>query len=189
MRIRRDDVSFAGRKPTDLIAGLPCRLELAGPNGAHVHFWLPSESCTSDHAQAAVEQARRMRDIVSASFCPLPAGMSPWPFEVRLCARDLIRAIATGGSVPLGFVWPDEGAFDDTGVWRFSGEYDTGFEPLLLDRFTASNLLTLHNALGEENASKMREWVEKDRAHFGHIMESMWEFNAKGRRVSEWRTN
>jgi len=72
------------------------------------------------------------------------------------------------------FVWPDE-RWDANG-WHTPMPDGTWIpcEPLMIDMQTASAMCLLHDALNEKNQAKFEEWVAKDRAHFGRIVELSW---------------
>jgi hypothetical protein len=92
----------------------------------------------------------------------------PWTGS-KFCTLDRIRSIAEGNRPTGGFVWPDEGEFRGS-VWYFNENHE-GFEPLLIDRISASAIITVYDALNEANKAKMKEWLAKSRGHFGKMYE------------------
>ncbi|QPC87113.1 hypothetical protein GA830_10440 [Mesorhizobium sp. NBSH29] len=92
---------------------------------------------------------------------------SSWK-DCTMASFDVLKSIADGLST--AFVWPDEGEFRGE-TWHFNDAHAGAFDPLLLDRSTARMMLTLHDALNDQNQTKFREWVGKGRGEFGALWE------------------
>jgi hypothetical protein len=93
----------------------------------------------------------------------------PWT-GVNLCSFEQIRSIANGNKPSGGFTWPDEGAFKKS-RWYFNENHE-GFEPLVIDRITATALVTIYDALeNQANKDKLARWVGLSRGHFAKMYE------------------
>jgi hypothetical protein len=68
------------------------------------------------------------------------------------------------------FVWPGEGEFTRTGSFAFNAHH-RDFQPLLIDRVSASMMRALHDALNEANQARLKTFVAADRGHFGYVWE------------------
>ena len=51
---------------------------------------------------------------------------------------------------------------------------DPSWEPLLLDAFTASMLVKIHDAINSDNQAKMDRLIAKSRNSFGRVVEIGW---------------
>jgi hypothetical protein len=89
----------------------------------------------------------------------------------RNCTRASYEALvdASVGNAKA-FVWPDEGNFNAAGNFRFHADHE-GFQPLLIDKVSASMMLTLYRALNEPNQKRFREFVGAGRGEFAHLFE------------------
>lgn len=75
MRHFEPDPSFdyKRREPGESIAGLEYARVAGGPNGCHVHFWVPRETLDiKETLNKALHKARNDFDVVSASWSYLP---------------------------------------------------------------------------------------------------------------------
>lgn len=76
----------------------------------------------------------------------------------------------TNGATKL--VWPKEGEFKGN---RFVfNEAHEGFEPLMLDSFTASAVTQVYKALNDENKLKVANMLKASRGHFMKFVEFCW---------------
>ncbi|MEJ6846813.1 hypothetical protein V3589_11410 [Sinorhizobium fredii] len=83
-----------------------------------------------------------------------------------------LRDAAEGNA--KAFVWADEGRFKKTGTFEFNQRH-AEFQPLLIDKVSASMMVKLHDALNAANQAKFEDWVGKDRGHFA----ALWEMTAE----------
>ena len=94
---------------------------------------------------------------------------------------DKLKEAADGNA--QAFVWPDEGRFTRHGNWTFNDDHKD-FEPLLVDRTSASMMVTLHDALSAENQEKFRTWVGLGRGQFA----ALWEFTIKHVKITGFKS-
>jgi hypothetical protein len=72
------------------------------------------------------------------------------------------------------FVWPDEGDFDEDGLWEFNEEH-ADFDPLWVDPTTASALVLVYEALEKEaTREKFEHMIAQHRGTFGLTVEFAW---------------
>lgn len=68
------------------------------------------------------------------------------------------------------FVWPDEGSFDQAGRFEFNDQLD-GFQPLLIDAFSADAMTKIHGALNAKNRATFELSVGRHRGEFAAMFE------------------
>jgi hypothetical protein len=97
---------------------------------------------------------------------------SGW-INVTLASFPMLQEASSGNA--KAFVWPDEGMFKGQ-TWHFNDAHKDEFEPLLIDKISASMMIKLHDALEKpENQAKFQEWIGKGRGHFGKLWEMIQE--------------
>lgn len=85
-----------------------------------------------------------------------------------IASFEMLEEAADGRA--KAFIWPDEGAFTKAGNFRFNADH-SDFEPLLIDKLSASMMLTLYRALNETNQKIFRQWVTAGRGEFAALFE------------------
>ena len=98
-----------------------------------------------------------------------------WP--VVFGSIDALKEIMAVG--PLRFVWPEECEEAKSGGWMFNIDHDD-FQPLLVDAYTASMLVQIHDKLSPERQGRFADQLEKSRGYFGYWIESGWKLVNKG---------
>lgn len=88
--------------------------------------------------------------------------------NVTVASWQALNEAASGNA--KAFVWPDEGRFKRTGSFEFNEDHQD-FQPLLIDKITASMMLKLHDSLNNENQEKFKDWVSKGRGQFAFLWE------------------
>ena len=95
-----------------------------------------------------------------------------WPnmsaYPIAFASLDHLRAVDLHRAA-IQLVWPGEGAFDDFGAWRFD-ENHRKLEPLLLSVGTASQLMSMYNALDSDGRERFVRLLTQDRNGYNHLL-------------------
>jgi len=89
------------------------------------------------------------------------------------CSIETIKSVANDGAA-VCLVWPNElvGESPSLSKLQFTTQSkELGLEPLMLDRWSASALSNVYDALKEETQAKIRGFIARDRANFARFFE------------------
>lgn len=115
-------------------------------------------------------------EVIGDKYTDIEAVRALLPKKWKGCrygSFDFMKEVRHNRTAEL-MVWPDEGRFDDKGIWQFNDKHE-GFEPLLIDMQTANMLCIAHDAISsDEVRTKFVDWIAKGRGHFGRIVEIGW---------------
>lgn len=88
--------------------------------------------------------------------------------KIVFASLDALRNIVKECQA-MCFVWPKEGEFVESN-FRFNTDHK-GYEPLLVDLFSASRMIAVYDALKPENKDKMGRMVAASRGQFMKVHE------------------
>ena len=81
-----------------------------------------------------------------------------------------VKAIVDDGQY-YAFVWPNEGEIVN-GVFVFNDRHHAdGYEPLLVDRWTASTVVAAHAKVNPDTAARIEQIVTRSRGHFARLVD------------------
>lgn len=72
------------------------------------------------------------------------------------------------------FYWPQDGEQYDEPSGKIVHGGDHDLEPLVVDMFTASAMLSVYDALNQTNQEKFEAWLCKSRSHFVKLVDITW---------------
>ena len=81
------------------------------------------------------------------------------PHDIRTATWDRLKAIVSEHQFRC-FVWEND---------------EPGFEPLMIDAFTANIMVQIHDAMNKKNQAKFERMVAAGRGSFARLVEFSWD--------------
>jgi hypothetical protein len=142
---QRSDTALFG----NTIAGYAYASELAGPDGVHIHLWLPEDVADDpDKRNAVKSEACRIHDVVSISWSYVTPDVEAW-FNSAEPPKGYIA-----GSLGNLIRWHAEGKGFAKAFWGKG-------ERMTIDAYSLSALATVAENLNEENRARLAGMVAR----------------------------